>query len=175
MRQTQITIRDMSSSPALKSQIEERANKLERFYDRINSCRVVIDLPQKHKHNGKLYNVKIDLKVPGKELVVNRQSNKDAYVAIRNAFDALERQLEDHARIRKGCIKTHEPNNKGIVKRVFKEEGYGFLEGHDGNVYYFSDLNMANTTFAQLAIGDTVEFIPQTMTNGLHAHHIIKT
>lgn len=174
MKQPQITIKDIPSSPALKSHIEDRASKLSRFYDRINSCRVVVDLPQKHQNHGKMYNVKIDLKVPGKELVVNKQSNKDAYVAIRDAFDALERQLEDHAHKRKGHVKTHDVITRGFVKRLFLEEGYGFIEGSDGNEYYFSELNTGNLNFANLAVGDAVEFIPQVMSNGLHAHHVSK-
>jgi hypothetical protein len=44
------------------------------------------------------FNIHIDLGVPGKEIVVDRQENEDAYVALRDAFDAAKRQLEDYAR-----------------------------------------------------------------------------
>jgi len=84
------------------------ANKLEEFFKHIMSCRVVIEAPHKH-HQGKQFNVRIDIGVPGNEIVVNRDHHEDVYVALRDAFDAVKRQLEDYARIGHGDIKTHKP------------------------------------------------------------------
>src|SRR4051812_48068488 len=98
MQLIQVTIRDVPHSGALEDHIEKKAEKLTRFYQRINSCRVVVEQSQKHKHQGKLFRVCVDLTVPGKELVVNRKKNEDVYLAIRDAFSAIERQLEDYAR-----------------------------------------------------------------------------
>lgn len=103
----QVTLKDMPQSEAVESRIREKAEKLSRFYDRIISCRVVVESPQRHQHQGKLYSVRIDLTVPGAELVANRAQDEDVYVAVRNAFVAITRQLEDFARRQRGEVKTH--------------------------------------------------------------------
>ncbi len=108
----QITFRDMEPSPAIEERVRERAAKLERFYDRITSCRVLVEEPHLHQHKGKLFHVRIDVTVPGGELVANRShddnhAHEDVYVAIRDAFRAIERQLEEHAQKKKGRVKTH--------------------------------------------------------------------
>ena len=94
----QITFRDTPSSDALDAHIREKAQKLEQVFSDIISCRVVVEQPAKHQHQGKPFNIHIDLGVPGKEIVVDRQENEDAYVALSDAFDAAKRQLEDYAR-----------------------------------------------------------------------------
>jgi len=110
----QITFRDMEPSAAIEERVRERAAKLERFYDRITSCRVVVEEPHLHQHKGKLFHVRVDITVPGSELVANRSpgndhGHEDVYVAIRDAFKAAERQLEDHARKRRAHVKVPEP------------------------------------------------------------------
>lgn len=94
----QITFRDMPHSDTLEAHIRDKAQKLEQFFDQIVSCRVVVEQPARHSQQGKPYNVRIDLTVPRSELVVDRQENEDVYVALRDAFDAAKRQLEDYAR-----------------------------------------------------------------------------
>lgn len=104
----QITLRGMDHSEALEAHIQEKAAKLETFFDQIISCRVVVEVPHQHKHQGKTFNVKIDIGVPNKELVVNRESHEDVYVALRDGFDAARRQLEDYASRLRGEVKNHE-------------------------------------------------------------------
>lgn len=104
-----ITLRDIPQSGTLEAQIREKAEKLELFYPHIQSCRVVVELPHKHKHQGKAFNVRIDLRVPGGELVVNRDRHEDVYVALRDAFDHARRKLEDYGRRQRGDVKRHEP------------------------------------------------------------------
>ncbi len=169
----QITVRDMPTSPALEDHLRKKALKLNQFYDRINSCRIVIHVPQKHKHQGKLFSVCIDLSVPGKELVVNRKLNEDVYIAIRDAFHALQRQLESYAKKRRGDVKTHDMRMSGHVKKLFAE-GYGFIQGVDGGEYYFSPTNVSSPTFAQLKIGDIVQFTGIPQGEGMQAHHVTR-
>ncbi len=109
----QVTYRDLAPSPAVTARIREKAGKLERFYDRITACRVVIEAPHAHRHKGRIYHVRIDLTVPDGELVVSREhhdraDHTDLYVALRDAFDAAGRQLKAYARRRRGGVKTHE-------------------------------------------------------------------
>lgn len=108
----QITIRGIEHSEALETHIRDKANKLDEFFDRIMSCRVVVDVPHKHHHQGKQFNVRIDIGVPGSEIAVNRDHAEDVYVALRDAFDAAKRQLEDYARKMRGDVKTHQARQR---------------------------------------------------------------
>lgn len=105
----QITFRDIPPSEALEGHIREKAAKLESFFSPIMGCHVTVEMPHKHKHQGKDFYVRIDLRVPGAALVVNHHHNEDAYVALRDAFDAAKRQLEDHHRKVRGNVKHHTP------------------------------------------------------------------
>lgn len=101
----QITFRHIASTPAIEAEILERARKLERLCDRIVGCRVIVEAPQHRHRKGNLYRLRIDVTVPGDELVVTRgpsqhHAHEDAYVAIRDAFDAMERELESYVRRR---------------------------------------------------------------------------
>lgn len=92
----QITARNFELTEALEEAIRRKADKLDQFSDNIVACRVVVDCPHRHHHKGALYNVTIDLSVPGHEFVVSHEPNEDLYVALRDAFDAARRQLLDH-------------------------------------------------------------------------------
>ena len=91
----QITLRDMPNSEALGTHIRDKVKKLDGLFAHVISCRVVVDMPHRHQQQGKEFNVRIDLGVPGNEIVVNHRHNEDPYVALRDAFDAARRKLED--------------------------------------------------------------------------------
>lgn len=110
----QITIRDIEQSEALETHIREKSKKLDEFFNHIMSCRVVVEVPHKHHRQGKQYNVRIDIGVAGGEIAVNRDHAEDVYVALRDAFDAAKRQLEDYARKLRGDVKTHEPRRTNV-------------------------------------------------------------
>ena len=105
----QITIRDVEHSEALETHIRDKAKKLDEFFNHIMSCRVVVEMPHKHQHQGKQFNVRIDIGVAGGEIAVNRDHADDVYVALRDAFDVAKRQLEEYARKLRGDVKKHEP------------------------------------------------------------------
>lgn len=172
MQPVQITIRDLPNSQALENLLRKKAEKLNQYCHRINSCRIVITIPQKHKHQGKLYCVRIDLTVPGKEIVVNRQRDMDIYVAIRDAFQASVRQLEAYERKRKGHVKSHNGLHRGYITKIFSDEGYGFIQGMDGEEFYFSTTNVTHPSFDKLELGDIVEYIGIPSTEGYQANRV---
>jgi ribosome-associated translation inhibitor RaiA len=127
----QITFRNMDSSPAVEARVCEEAEKISEFYGGIMGCRVMIEIPHQHRQQGKRFHIRIDLTVPGGEIVVNQEPSlrgsirqngiekrkkeqevaaphKDIYVAIRDAFKAARRQLQDYARKQSGAVKRHE-------------------------------------------------------------------
>jgi len=110
----QLQFRNMDPSPAIEAAVQKHVDKLKLFNGDIISCRVAIESPHKHQYKGKLYHVVVDVRLPGKEIVVSRapedqQAHEDVYVAIRDAFDAARRQIQDYARIRRAKVKTPEP------------------------------------------------------------------
>ena len=99
----QIAFRNLDHSDAVEARIREKIDKLCQFHPAIMSCRVAVEQLHRHHQQGNHFHVRVDLKVPGHELVADRepdqnQAHADVYVAIRDAFDALERQLEDLVR-----------------------------------------------------------------------------
>ena len=101
----QISLHGIERSRALNSAVRARAEKLERYYDRIMSCRVVLEPAGRHKHQGQQFSIRIELKVPGGEIAVTHKHDEEVQVALRNAFDAARRKLEDYARMQRGDIK----------------------------------------------------------------------
>ena len=98
-----ISFRDFPHSDAVETRIEEKIRKLEQYYDRITSCRVVVQAPHRQHTKGTLYQVHIHLCLPGEDIVVGNDSAKDhshedVYIAIRDSFEAVRRQLKKHVR-----------------------------------------------------------------------------
>ena len=128
----QITFRHMDSSDAVAARIRERTAELERVFDRITSCRVVVECRHPRHQQGNLFRVRVDLKVPGREIVVGRDpaahhAHEDVYVAIRDTFDATRRLLEDHVRERRGDVKVHAVPDHGRIARILPEQNCGFI------------------------------------------------
>jgi ribosomal subunit interface protein len=168
----QITFRDIERSDALEAHIRDKAEKLETFFEPIMSCRVVVEMPHQHKHQGKVFNVRIDIGVPGNEVVVNRDNHEDVYVALRDGFDAAKRQLQDYGRRLHGDTKHHATEHIGQVVRLFPDEGYGFIRRTDGDELYFNADNLVNVNFDQLSEGAEVKFIEEAAAEGLQAKRV---
>lgn len=111
----QITFLDVPPSDALDAHIRDKVAKLEQFYPRIIGCQVYVELVGRHQQQGKQFNVRIDLKVPGNVLVINRNQDADVYVAARGAFDSARRQLEDYAQRQRGDVKTRGGASAGQI------------------------------------------------------------
>ncbi len=93
----QINFHGMDTSPALEALIRDKTAKLEQFHPNVTACRVVIDKPHQHKQQGEHFIVSIDVSVPGSNIVANHAHHEDVNVALRDAFFAARRQLEEHA------------------------------------------------------------------------------
>jgi cold shock CspA family protein/ribosome-associated translation inhibitor RaiA len=159
----QITFHDVDKSEALETKIREVATKLDQFHESIMSCRVVVEAPHRRHRTGKLYHLRIDVSVPGKELVVDREpgdrdAHEDPYVMVRDAFDAMERKIKDYDRRRHGEVKTGAAAPHARVSKLFPDEGYGFIETFDGQEIYFNSKSVLNDAFRRLKVGMEVRF-----------------
>jgi cold shock CspA family protein/ribosome-associated translation inhibitor RaiA len=160
----QITFRDMEPSPAAEAQVRHRADELGQFSDRISACRVVLETADHHHRHGRIYHVRVDLTVAGGQIVANRDSglnhaHEDLHVAIRDAFDAARRRLQDHMRRLDGETKQHEPALTGRIASVFAERDYGFLETAAGEEVYFHRNSVAGNGFSKLQVGEQVRYV----------------
>ncbi|MGE5539641.1 MAG: HPF/RaiA family ribosome-associated protein [Gemmatimonas sp.] len=158
-----ITFHDIDKSEAVEEKIRERADRLERRYGRIISCRVTIAAPHASHRKGKLFSCSVEVSIPGADIVANRNpgedhAHEDVLVAVRDAFDAAERRLEDAVRKRRGQIKRREAPPEGRIARLFPD--YGFILDAAGQETYFHK-NSVTGDFEKLNVGDPVRFVAQ--------------
>lgn len=188
----QITFRNMDSSEQVKEWIRAEAEKLETFYHPIMSCRVAVEVPHRHRRKGAVYGVRIDLTLPGTEIVVKRAPTlahrlrqvkqtavsknkevdaprKNLRIAINEAFGAACRRLQEYARKQRREVKTHEPIPVARVNRIFPDQGYGFLTAPDGREIYFHEDSVLNGAFKRLKIGTAVHFAEEKGEKGPQA------
>lgn len=130
MEVLQITFRNMKSSPKVEEWVRDAAGKLETFYGQITGCHVAVEVPHRHHLKGALYHVRIDVTLPGGELVIKREASlaksarrggqlgiskqleadtphKNLRLAINDAFKAAARRIQDYSRRQRGDVKTH--------------------------------------------------------------------
>lgn len=182
----EVVFRNMDHSDAVEAAVRERIEKLERFTQEILRCKVTVEAPHKHHAKGNIYHVTIDLHVPGAEIVVNRNPDKnhaheDVYVAIRDAVNAANRQLQDYVRVRRGKVKAHESPLHGKIIEVFAEKDYGRLETPDGRQIFFHRNSVLDANLEDLAPGIEVRFDEEVGDKGPQAssvkligkHHIV--
>lgn len=160
----QIAFRDMESSEYLEARIREKVDWLEKYSDRIIGCRVMVEAPHRHQNKGRQYHVRIDLTVPGSELVISRDSpmtsrREDVYLAVKEAFEEARRQLQDWQRRIRRDIKYHAVPLHGTVTKLLPIEGYGFIETPDGQEVYFHRNSVVNDHFDELDIGAEVRYV----------------
>ena len=162
----QIAFHNMVHDGEIEESIRTHAAWLEDYDDRIMSCRVVVGRPHRHHKDGNLCQIRIDLKVPGDELTVTRDPSRDGDfksldVLIHDAFDEMRRQLEDRVRLERGETKAHDPLQHALIKRVFRERGYGFLETPDSREIYFHMNSVLDANIEDLTVGTEVSFVEE--------------
>ncbi len=173
----QIIWRDFPPSEALEAKIRQRVEKLNRFYERIISCQVVVEAPHQHHRQGNIYHVRIYLTIPQGELVINRNpsqnhAHEDLYVAIRDAFAAAQRRLQSYTAVQRNKTKIHEIPDHGRVISILPEDGYGFIETWSGDEVYFHQNSLLNCTLTDLQVGSEVRLIEHMGEKGLQASSV---
>ncbi|HYX23462.1 MAG TPA: HPF/RaiA family ribosome-associated protein [Thermoanaerobaculia bacterium] len=154
----EISTRDVTLIPPIEAELRKRADKLERHYKRITSCRIALERPTgNHHHDGGPFRVRVDVTVPGSELVADKQS-EEIFIAIRDAFDAAERQVDAFVERRRGFVKSSVLPPEGKVVRLFSDEGFGFLTAPDGREVYFHRNAVLDPGFDKLTVGSRVRF-----------------
>jgi len=158
----QITFRDFDPPQLAEERIRERVERLEKLHPRIVGCHVVAESPHRRHQKGKIYTFRIDLTLPGGELVVNQDpgldhAKEDFFVAMRDAFNAMEKQLRSFAARGQGQVKTHDVPPHGTVTRLFPD--YGFITDSQGAEIYFHANSVVDAEFDDLKVGAEVRFV----------------
>jgi len=170
----QITFCDIPSSSAIEEAIGKEASWLDQYYGRVIGCKVIVSKPHRHRHTGSLYSIAIHLTVPGRELVVDREhrmhgGHTDPYLAVREAFHAARRALEDQVRLQRGDVKCHQRRLWGRIRRVLPEKNCAFIETADGREIYLNRNSLIGGRFDSLGAGDRVTFIEEAAEQGPNA------
>ena len=186
----QITYRNIEASDRIEALVRKLAAKLDKFYRGIMSCRVVIEAPEGRRRYGGLHHVRIDLGLPGGELVIKNEPSlhgsipgnapktakqfevatphKYVEVAIRDAFRLARRQLEDYARRQHRDVKSHETRRAEVIE-LHPAKGYGMLKSLDGRQIYFHRNSVLGSSFGRMKVGSTVAFAEEEGEHGPQA------
>lgn len=162
MFQYEIKFPDFEASDFVYNAIVDRIEKLEKFYDRIIRCEVFVRAPHKHSKT-RIYHIQIRLTLPGKEIIVNREREKDLahqdiYVAIRDAFNALTRQLESYVRHRRTSYKPRMIPSHAKIESFDPNTGFGFLVTPTGREIYFHENSLVGNHRNRLEPGLEVRY-----------------
>lgn len=168
-----ITYKEIPPSDAVTDRIHEWVDKLERVYDRIVRCEVLVETPHRHHRTGRHYHVRVRLTLPGGELVASHDpgpdgAHDDVYVALRDTFAALRRQLEDHVRKLRRDVKVQVTMSHGRIVYLDVEREWGRLETDDRRQVYFHR-NSVIGGVDELALGDEVRFVEEQGDEGPQA------
>ncbi|MFM8705687.1 MAG: cold shock domain-containing protein [Planctomycetia bacterium] len=182
--QPQVSFDDIPIDEQVRDAALEHIDQLESVYGRITGCHVVIAQPHRHHRRGRLYSVRVDVRLPGGEVVVNRDhhldhAHEDVFVALRDSFAAARRRLDDHVRRLRGVEKQHAPRAQGHVTQLFPLQGYGFIETSDGREIYFHRNAISEHDFQLVDIGSQVFYSEEEGDEGpqaafvqlVHPHH----
>jgi len=182
----QVRFRNFDPSAAVEAAVRKRTEQLERIDSTITSCRVTIELAHRHSHKGNLFHVVIDVRTPSGEVAVSRMpddehAHEDVYVAIRDAFDAARRQLQDQLRESQGKVKVHETPPHGRITELRPLDDFGRITDSNGREIYFHRNSIVDADFDDLEIGAEVRFVEEAGDEGPQAstlrligkHHVV--
>ena len=172
----ELTFRGLEKTESIEALIREKAARLERFCDRLSSCRVVVEKPQAHQDRGAGFRVRVDMTVPpGHELVAHRgptegDLHEELQHLVRETFAAAERQLKELVERQRREVKRHPDQEVGaLVESLAREEGYGFLRTADGRQIYFHRNSVVNDEFDALRVGAGVRYVEEQGDEGPQA------
>jgi len=162
----EIVFHNLPSSPTVEAEIRERVDKLDRLYEHLIGCRVAVEQLHRRHQTGNLYDVHIELRMPGHELAITHEphrarekfANPDLGVALRTAFQTAERCLIEFKRRQQGDVKVHADFLAGQVSQLYPEEDHGFVLTPGGQLYFHRN-SLVNRDFDRLQVGDKVHYI----------------
>ena len=163
----EIAFKHVEPSDEIRELIAEKADQLEKFYDGITSCHVYVRAPHQSQRKGNLFEVTIEVRVPGDELVVRHNQNdaprhEHLEVALRDAFAAMARELKRWKDQASGEVKAHDGPLQGKIVEIHHDKDYGQIIATDNRLIYFHRNSVVDGSFDDLRPRDAVELVVQT-------------
>ena len=163
----ELTFHNLPSSPAIEAEIQKRVAKLEKIYGNLISCRVSVESLHNQHRTGNVYEVHIEMHLPGRKLVVSREPHHtkenpargDVLLSVRDAFKAAESQLRSFSKKRQGEVKPHAAAVQGRVSELHREQDFGYLTTNEGSLLYFHRNSVMNGDFDKLELGEEIQFV----------------
>lgn len=175
----EIACPDFELTDGIRVLVNDLAAKLDEVCDHITSCRVTIEMPQKHPESGSPFRVRVEAHVPpGHDLVVKRsESQGDIHdqlpYVLHESFDAMERQIKKIDEMQRGEVKSHPTKQvTGFVSKLFPDDSYGFIDSLDGREIYFHRNSVLNDDFERLAVGTGVHYDEKSGEKGPQASSV---
>lgn len=174
----QIAFRGLEARPDITEIIEHKLAKLEEVNNRITSARVTVEMRSSKGNKGQLYQVAVEMEVPGGTVIVNHKpgdlgAHEDLRVAIRDSFNAARRQLREYGeRLDDQQVRPHPERRHGTVVRLFSDEGYGFIENAEREDVFFDSDSVNNNGWKDLDIFSEVAFTQNEGDKGLFAANV---
>lgn len=158
----EVSFANMDVSERVEAEVRRRVDRLQQFYGRINSCHVYVTAPHQSQRKGNAYEIHVEVRVPGRELAVTNspgrmEAHQDVLLAVRDAFNAMERRLKRWKQRRTGEVKSHPGQLQGKIVEMHPERDFGHIAATDGRLVYFHRNSVVGFEFDDLTPGDTVE------------------
>jgi len=163
----EIAFHNLEKSVSVETRVRERVAKLEKLYPRLVACRVVVEAPHRQHQKGNIYRVRVEMSVPGDDLVVSKEPNRanerfadpDVYTVLKDAFDTAERMLKDFKAKQSGDTKVHDVPMHGHIMRINAGNDFGFLRNAQGTQLWFHRNAVLNEELENFAEGDPVHYV----------------
>jgi cold shock CspA family protein/ribosome-associated translation inhibitor RaiA len=172
----EVSFRNCPASEQIRAEIEREAERLDKSFGRITSCKVTVTTPNLlHHPKGELFKIDIRIALPQhKDVIVNRTHNdvhqhEHISFVIKDAFAAARRQVEDAVREMRGDVKQDIAPERGHVAKLIAGEDYGFIESPDGREIYFHRNSVLDGAYDRLKVGAEVRFVEENGDKGPQA------
>ena len=163
MIDTKIQYLGFKESESVSRAIQSHIDNLEKISNRITSCHVIVSRPHRKQIKGNVFHVKLRVHLPGSTIVVDKDPGKnhaheDVYVAVRDAFWAARRKVEDYVRKQSGFVKEKMISPHAKILRLMPADECGFIQTQDDREVYFHRNSVINGNYDDLKVGQEVRF-----------------
>jgi ribosome-associated translation inhibitor RaiA/cold shock CspA family protein len=159
-----ISYQNLDHSPAVEDLVRKRIEALEKRYNRITGCEVTLNAPQKRKLHGRVFHVRLNLRLPGPDLSISREvalgsAQDDLILAVNRAFSAAEKAIKKRKKLMGGVeVKHHAPILHGEIAELEPELGHGWIRSDDSRMVYFQKDSLTSDYWDQLKTGMRLRF-----------------
>jgi len=167
----ELAMRGVEASDGDRAEIHELMSRLAANCPEVVACRLLLDVSHRRYRNGNRYKARVAVTVPGHKIVVSRRARSDPLELVYETLDAARRQVRE--RLGDGASTSHRPSIRGRVAAISPDEGFGTLEGPDGQHVHFEAGTVLHDAFRRLKVGTAVRFTLEMGRRDLRASEVV--